>query len=260
MNRATNNQMLNNVNTDNILAETLANFNTSYIIDVVRNSIDIKFRPYSTPMASLNAIEMNFQSMLSNFTDKDQQDQILEVRRRTYEEITNVICQYYNLRYTPMMDIDIYTVAYFLYNILVAQFFDTIVSFFVNYIVDHQDDILSTLKIPEAKDGFDPYSKKLYGASAIKLGKIHSQINVVIMNIAAMDITFDDIIRYGSSDPNGKEILHNTITELGDVFKSRFVPYLNNISSRADIITAVKLHMQSYAQSDINIVAEEKEI
>ena len=259
MNRATNNQMLNNVNTDHILAETLSNFNTSYIIDVVRNSIDMKFRPYSTPMPSLNSIEMNFQTMLSNFNDRDQQNQILEVRRRTYDEIIDVICKYYNLTYTPMEDIDNYSVAYYLYNVLVAQFYDTMVKFFVNYIVDHQDEIISTLKVPDTKDTYDAYSKKLYGANAIKLGRIHGQINDVIMNITELDISLHDIIRYGSNDVGGISILEMTISEIDNVFRTRFAPYLSNISSRADIITAVKLNLQSYAQADINIIAPQKE-
>lgn len=247
------NQMLSNVNTDAILAETLTNFNTTYIIDVVRRSIDIRFRPYSTAMPGLNSIEMNFQEMLANFTDRDQQARILDVRRQTYDEIISIVCQYYNLKYTPNDDIDNYTVAYFLYHVLVSNFTETIINFFVRYIIDHQDDIYKTITIPENKEALDNYSRKLYG-SAAKLGHIHSQINKVMNNISASNITFEQILHYGSGDPSCINILTNTISDLGDIWSLRFAHYLIGVGTRADLITTVKLQLQQFATADINMM------
>jgi len=258
MNGSMNSQMLNNVNTDNLLAEALANFNTSYIVDVVRNSINIRFRPYNTPLPTLNSVEMNFQNLLQSFTDRDHQSQIYEVRRRTYDEIIYTVCQYYQLQYTPNDDVDNYTVAYFLYNVLVSSFTDTFIGFYVNYIFDHQDDIIQGFHLQDSKEAYDTYSKKIYG-SASKLGLIHSQIGKVIDGISSLDIRFEDILKYGSGDPQAILTIMNTIVDTGDIFRLRFVPYLMDIGCRTDIITNVKLALQKFATADINIVAPVKE-
>ena len=130
--------MLSNVNTDILLAETLTNFDSTYIINVVRQSLNMRFRPYNTAMPGLNSVEMHFQQLLRDFTDRDQQSQIYEVRRKTYDEIIAIVCQYYAFAYNTDENIDNFTVAYFLYNTFVSNFSETIINFYVRYIIDHQ--------------------------------------------------------------------------------------------------------------------------
>lgn len=256
----TTNEMLSNVNTDNLLRETLAHFNTGYIIDLIRNTINMKFRPYSTAMPGLNSIEMNFQSMLQNFTDADYQSQIFEVRRCTYDNIIAIICQYYNLTYYPDDDIDNYTVAYFLYNTLVSNFTATIVSFFINYIMQHQDQIYDQIHVEEAtkRDELNTYSRKLYGSSS-KIGIIHSKIDQAIDFVASLDIEFNDILQYGDCTPECIAILSNSISENDNTFRIRFLPYLISPTTRADLITLIKLKLQIYAASDLYNISFIKE-
>lgn len=259
MNTPSNNEMLSNVNTDNILRDVLANFDTYYIIDIIRNSITMRFRPYNTALPGLNAIEMRFQMMLQQFTDEDHRNQIMEKRSIIYDEIIAVLCKYFNLTYKPNEDIDNYSVAYSLYNVLVSNFTGTIISFFVNYIVTNQDTIFQVLNTEENKNDINTYSKKIYSGISVKLAVIHSHITTVMDNIAVSDIRMEDILRYGGSDPQCSAIILNTIIENSGVFAEHFAPYLRSNRTRAELITNVKLRLQQFATADINIIAPIKE-
>lgn len=249
-----NGEMLSNANTDMILASILNNFDTQYIIDIVRKSINIRFRPYNTAMPSIGAFEQHFQQMLISFTDQQQKEKILAVREDTYLNIIRVVCEYYNLEYYPNDDIDTHTVVYFLYDVLVSNFTNTIINFFVNYIMDHQSEIYIELnnKPSGEKETMSPYSKKLYNNSP--LGLIHSNIGTVMNNICVKDIKLSDILHYGYNDPNCLYVLNNTIGENGNVFKDRFATYVYDMSARIDLITCVRLNLQQYAVSDMNII------
>ena len=136
-----NNEMLANANTDNALAAILSNFDTGYVLDVVRDSINRRFRPYSTGMPGMASIETTFKTILNGVEDSSQKLQIMDTRARTYNEIITILCQYYNLTYVPNEDTDDYAVAYFLYDILVSNYTSTIINFFTRYIIENKDNI-----------------------------------------------------------------------------------------------------------------------
>jgi hypothetical protein len=252
---SSNGEMLTNANTDNALSNILSNFNPGYILDIVRDSINTRFRPYSTAMPGMNAIEQNFRNIENSFTDYSQKQKIMETRQRTYNDVINTLCQYYNLTFEPNEDTDIYTVAYFLYDILVANFSATIINFFTNYTLAHRDDIYAAAAEQSkiTKEDTSSYSKKIY--SDPKLGYIHSNIATIMDNIAVSDIRLADIVQYGNGDQNCFICITNNISENGRLFYEHFAVYLNNPATRADLITNVKLALQKYATADMSIVA-----
>ena len=136
---ATNGEIITNANSDNMLSQILGNFETQYIIDVVRDSINMRFRPYSIGLPGLNAIEQNFQNIINGVDDYSQKQKTMEVREQTYQQVIDIICEYFNLSYTPNDDTDIYAIAYYLYDLLVANFTATIVNFFTIYILRNQE-------------------------------------------------------------------------------------------------------------------------
>ena len=88
---STNNEMLANANTDVALANILSNFDAGYILDIVRDSINRRFRPYSTAMPGLNSFEANFKNLMDSTDDSSQKRLIMETRARTYNDIINIL-------------------------------------------------------------------------------------------------------------------------------------------------------------------------
>ncbi len=244
-------EILTNVNTDNMLSSILSNFETQYITDIVRDSINMKFRPYNIGMPGLNAFEQNFQNIMNGLDDYSQKQQTMEVRERTYNEIIEIVCQYYDLTYTPNEDIDVYAVAYYLYDYLVSNFSATIINFFTNFIVRNQEELYRQIAPNVTKETTNNYSRKMYNNN--HLGAIHSFLSVVMDNISVMDIRLQDILEYGVANDQfnaGIGIIGLTITDNNNIFMNYFVPYLKDPSTRSDLITCVKLALQQYATSD----------
>lgn len=255
MHNSTNGEIITNINSDNMLSAILANFDTQYVIDIIRDSINMRFRPYNIGMPGLNAMEQNFQTIMSGLEDYSQKQRTMDVREATYAEIIDILCQYFNLTYTPNEDTDTYSVAYYLYDLLVANFSATIINFFTIYIVRNQEELYKQIAPNVTKDITNNYSKKMYNNQ--HLGIIHSFLSTVMDNISVMDITLEDILNYSVSDLNEINIILTTILDNNNLFNDYFVCYLKDYSTRTDLITAVKLALQKYATSDMAMIAGE---
>ena len=252
MHNTTNGEILTNVNTDNMLSTILGNFESKYIIDIVRDSINMRFRPFNVGMPGINAFEQNFQNIINNLEDYNQKQRTFEVREQTYQEVINVLCQYFNLGYNPDDNIDTYSVAYYMYDFLVANFSASIINFFTNFIVRNQDMLFA--QINPTKENLNNYSKKVYGNT--HLAFIHSNLSKVMDNIAAMDINMGTLLEYAATDMSCKQLFMYTIVENNNIFQYHFLPFLKNYSSRADLITSVKLALQEYTTADAGVINE----
>lgn len=252
MHNTTNGEILTNVNTDNLLSNILSNFDSKYIIDIVRDSINMRFRPFNVGMPGINAFEQNFQNIINGLEDYNQKQKTFEVREQTYQEVINILCQYFNLGYNPDENIDTYSVAYYMYDFLVANFSASIINFFTSFIVRNQDMLFS--QINPSKENLNNYSKKVYGNS--HLGFIHSNLSIVMDNIADMDINMNTLLDYAATDMTCQQVFRYTVIENNNLFRDHFVPFLKNYSSRTDLITSVKLALQEYATADTAIINE----
>ena len=59
------NQVINNINTDSAMADILDCMSYDYVYHVITESINMRFRPYSTPMPNIPySLEQNFRIQL----------------------------------------------------------------------------------------------------------------------------------------------------------------------------------------------------
>ena len=92
------NPAITNVNIDNQLAGVLSQFNDDYIIDVIKDSLNNRFRIYSLPSPNVvAAFESTFKQLTDGFSSNA--DAICETRKRVYMNIINVICDFYGLTF-----------------------------------------------------------------------------------------------------------------------------------------------------------------
>ncbi len=249
------NELIANIKTDVMLTSVLSNFESPFIIHMVQDSINMRFRPYNTALPSLNSIENNFATLLSGVESSEDITHINDVRISTYKEIIKTICDNFNISCNISEDTDVYSAAYWMYQFFVSDFTNRLFDFFVNYIVAEKTNLYNFLNLNDTrkdKDASTNYSKKL--CTDTKLCLIHANIVNVLDSMVNFDINFDTLLRYSLMNESKEvtEFLSNIIVDNGNVYKSFFASLLLS-NFRADIITNVKLRLQKYAITDMEV-------
>ena len=236
-----------NIDTDAAIGSVLSNFSTEYIMHVVTDSLEHKFRPFDGPMPNMvDVLERNFLSVLANAPDYVAETN--DVRSKTYIEIIEIISRAYQLEYTEDLSTfkidELYGIARSLYDVLVARFTDNMIDFFVSYIINNSDDIYNYLK---SMDNINrPRNQAFSDENFIdnKYILIHANANMVIYNIAGYDISMSELFHYFFPAPVADRIL-SIFSDGGDLFKYHYASYIKDITKSPEIITRIKLALQS---------------
>lgn len=238
------NQTINNVNTDYAIANILNQLSFDYIYHIVNDSLNMKFRPYSAPMPNIPySLEQNFKMQLDAVPSS--RDDILQKREEVNLTIIKILCDYYNLSYNASDDV--YSDAFYLYKFLVSDFTNTVVLFYVNYIIQEKKHIYENLNLQDAKKNKDSsytYSKKLYSNNII--AAIHSNIIPIVKDIATYNISLQDVIdvRYMGDEQNTAYHLNSIISDNG-YFYDYIRSFVTSDTTMADVINCIKLQLQT---------------
>ena len=238
------NQTINNVNTDYAIANILNQLSFDYIYHIVNDSLNMKFRPYSAPMPNIPySLEQNFKMQLDAVPSS--RDDILQKREEVNLTIIKILCDYYNLSYNASDDV--YSDAFYLYKFLVSDFTNTVVLFYVNYIIQEKKHIYENLNLQDAKktkDSSYTYSKKLYSNNII--AAIHSNIIPIVKDIATYNISLQDVIdvRYMGDEQNTAYHLNSIISDNG-YFYDYIRSFVTSDTTMADVINCIKLQLQT---------------
>ena len=233
------------LDTDQALGTILGNFSSEYILHVVEDSLSLKFRPFSDEMPNIcDILERQFAAIYANAPDY--QDQISYTRNETYQEIIRIICRYYNLEFTePFEDIEpneLYGIARTMYDIFIARFSMYCISFFTRYIVDNKESIYNMINNdPEALRPKEQAKKMVDDAMMIL---IHANVNNIILQMPAFDISLEILLQY-FCDPMTFSRLNSLLVDKGDIYKNHYASYIANPKTTAEMITAIKLELQS---------------
>lgn len=240
----------NSITTDYGLATILSNFESDYIIHIVKDSLTMRFRPFeSTPMPNIVDIyQRNFLDIEQN-SDQEYLEKIESVKHDTYEEIINIICSYYDISYT--IDLSeysgdrLYSICRILYDIFVCRFSENFISFIVKYIISNCDSIYSYLEKDENSikpKEIGQYDRKNYLDNKFIL--IHANLNTVIYNMTSYDISLNELFGYFLDAKTYNEF-SNIFVENTNVFKNHFAIYINDPIYQAGVMTNAKLLLQS---------------
>lgn len=236
------------LDTDQGLATILSNFSSDYILHVVEDSLNIKFRPFSDEMPNMcDILERQFAAVYANAPDYT--DQISFTRNETYQEIIKIICNYYNLEFTGIFEeIDpneLYGIARTMYDIFISNFTTYCIGFFTKYILDNKESIYNMINndpnIIRVKDNTKTTNKQL---DDNELLLINMNVNSIVTNMPAFDIPFEQLLGY-FCDP----VIYNRLIQLlidkGDIYKNYYASYIINPKTTAEMITCIKLSLQS---------------
>lgn len=249
------NNYVSSIDTDIGIGSILSNFETAWVMNTVRDSLNIRFRPYEGPMPNFPDI-LNRQFEVLLIDSPDYRDQILQTRDMTFQEIIEVICGYYNLEfsgnYEEIQPVELYGITRTLYDIFVSRFTIYMIDFYVNYVISNIDPIYAYLNADENIK--KPREKDMPAKSYIdpKFLLIHANLNQVILNTAAYDISLENLLSF-FVDKNTADRLCYYLEDKGDIYKNYYAIFLKDERYMAELLTSIKLKLQSKTQESFNI-------
>lgn len=252
-----------NMVTENELTEVLSHYSSEFVFSIIDEALKRRF--LSVPIIPfpnvVGAWEQNFKAIRSQY-GPESQEEIMRVRNETYEEIINIICTEFNFNFTIDDSIDMYSAAYHLYDFVVCNFSNNMISFFANYIYKERSSIYDILGLSEMKKNKDTstiYGKKRY--KDIKLAVINANIDMVIQEVSNMDIDFYTIISmiYGNNSEL-KKYFTSIISPTDSFINKVYLPVINS-DIRPDIVTGIRFKLQEIATiHDQTISSDEMEV
>ena len=249
--------MINSTNTDmtvthdNELAYVLSKFNSDFIYTTVNESINSKLRTYNAPLPNLViSFETMLKQVLADYPEMSQQ--VSEVRVDVYEQIIKLLCNRYQLIFNDYDQFDIYTSAMYMYSLLVSDFQQNLINFFINFILKEKSSIYEMLNLTEARKGKDSstiYAKKVFKNP--KLAVISANLDLVInsiINTFNLDFnTYLDLVYTGENKIVARHLASvltpstDFIKEyIGGCFRTEFAPIL---------ITNIRLALQQQMEA-----------
>lgn len=237
-----------NVVSGNEVASIICRFTPEMISDLVETNLQSKYRSYSPILANIvSSIEDTYKVAQTGLPDFS--SDIVSQRYNIYLQIIEQVCTAHQLSYTGTEDIDIYTAAYNIYDLLVAKFTMRLISFFTNYINREKNSLYEALELASKRKEASPYSKKIYKNSNSKLAIIHANLEYVIQNICSYDIDFDTFVELSYIPERAlSRFILSILQDNGDFFKRICVPYINE--NFGPITTQIKFALQEMATAD----------
>lgn len=230
-----------NINTDATLVAILSRFSSDYIMDVINNSIDNKFRPYGDPAPNIvYGYEEQFKYLTDGFSSNV--DQIAVTRRDTYLDIINTLCERYGLTFNYSDDIDLYSAAFYLYDFLVSNFTRYIITFFTNYLVQERDQIYKAFDLQNMEASI-PYSKKLFKNHEI--ASIHGHLGTILNGMQSFDIDLWTILDMVYADKNVARYIYGLVTDKTNFFQTNYLTYALDPHINPELQIGIKLQMQN---------------
>lgn len=238
MSVAQNNHIFNIVS-ENQIATILGHFNSDYIMSSIVEKINSRnFYSMNNPNV-VYSYELNFNQIKAFYPSNVQE--IDAVRLETYQEIIDVLCNSHGLCFNKEIQIDYYSAAYYLYDFLVSNFLNNIISFFVKYLVMEKTRLYEYIA-NRGTDRDTGYSRKIYKDN--KIATISSNLDIALDYIKGLDIGLTNIFNslYPAEIAN---FLNQIVAPVGDFYKDIYVANFNNPLMMPEIITGIRLELQS---------------
>ena len=234
--------------TQNELSTILASFESSYIFLVIKDNIAMKFNDAFIGIIKPNTIAA-FENTFNNLREVYPMDHenIMSVRQQTYEEVIDLLCYEYNFSKSDYYNdiLDKYTLAYYLYDLLVSNFSNNITTFFANYIFREKDALYNYFNLERFKKNKD--SSTIYGRKAYhdtKLAIINANLVYILQNMQAFDITLAEICRTVYPDINISNLITQNIIDNGNFYKQYYCEVISNPNISPIFFTSIRLEIQ----------------
>lgn len=232
------------VNAERDISVILSRFNTNFIYDCIESAIMSKNNTqFIIPSPNLvRSLEDNFIMMMKDYPDDKQN--ILACREETYNEIISYLCSKYNLSFNDNdeNELDLYSVAYYLYDFLVGNYLQNLTLFFSKYILHEKNSLYKELNL----DRFKKTNNINYNKKIIKdqtMGIILTQISYIIDQLMVFDFDFETIVKITYDNNNVSQFIISLFSD-NNYFYNFYKEDINNTFIRPNIITNIRLFLQ----------------
>lgn len=230
------------------LATVLATFESSYIYSIIKDNLAMRFDNNFISIQKPNvvsALEETFIN-LKEIYPMDH-DNIEAVRQETYEEIIKILANEYQLKLSLEYEMlnDKYPLAFYMYDLLVANFSNYITLFFSNYIFREKDALYDYFKLENYKKNKDSstiYGKKVYGDPKIAI--INANLIYILESMQAFDISMENICTVVYPDPNVTTMFNLYLIPQIDFYKTFYCEVIRNKIIAPLFYTTIRLEIQ----------------
>ena len=250
-----NNEASVGVYTDYGIATILSNFSEGMIEDIIKESLDYRFRPFGLRAPNYpEIIDQQLSNVKVHSTGYDAE--IEEQRVGSMNTIINTILDYYKLSIVnEIPDELLYSVCYILYQLFVSEFTERMTNFFTQYILNHIDSIINKIRmdnINNTKASKNSYVKKIYNNQDLEL--VYENMSYIVDILAGLDIPFVDLVAY-LSDQKTADFISTYVEDTGDIYKNHFAIYLQDNRYMSQLLTCIKLRLQYKTQEAFDITS-----
>jgi hypothetical protein len=200
----------------------LSQFDSGYIMDIVEDTLTQIFNNFDViPRPNVvQAFETNFKELYNVYPSDI--DNINQCRLESYMSIIDIICKKYNLRFIQPDDLDLYTIAYFLYDFFVSKFNFYLINFYARYIMAEKDNIFTNMNLEAARNNKDmstTYNRLAFENDEV-LSIIAANLPMVLKNLSASTPVPDHVVYYYTygNNPVVINIFESTITPIMPLF------------------------------------------
>lgn len=249
------------IKANNQLGVILSQFDANYVMDIIEDTLTQQLNSFNLvgPPNAVESFELIFKELYDNYpTDHDNID---DSRIEVYRDIIDCICRHMGLSFQEQEGVDLYTLAYYLYDFFVARFNNYLVTFYDRYIQDEKENLYTSLNLEEIKKTHNSgtigveYGRHVFGQDeAISL--VVAYLPMVLQNLKQMPIQDDYIYRivYGPQNEPVIQLLLQNIIPRTSIF-GIFNMVLFNEALYPTIITHIRMAIQQTYRAELNAAA-----
>lgn len=245
------------VNAERDISVILSRFNTNYIYDCIESALLAKSNTQfiMTNPNLIRSLEDNFNILKQNYPDDIKN--INNCREETYIEIINYLCSKFNLAFNDNDDIDLYSAAYYLYELLVSKYLPNLTKFFSKFILQEKSNIYKSFNLDKFKKTSNiNYKTKYFKDNTIQI--IILQIPYIIEQLMSFNFDFETIVNMVYDDNNIAKFITSIFYD-NEYFYNFYKQDITNDFTRPNIITDIRLIIQNNSITDSNVINFVKE-
>lgn len=236
---------------DSNLASILAQFDTEYIMHVISDTLEIMFNNFDT-LPKPNAVssyKLYFNELYDQYPQN--KEEIMVVEYDTYRDTIDIISKKYGFIFTEVEDLDMYTMAFYVYDFFVSKFNYYLINFYSRYLNEQKESIASNMNLEELKQNKDMstvYGYQIFGEDN-PLWIITANLPQVLTSISTIEIPDDIVYRYAYGDNDMIISLFTNHITPGSTLFNIYNRILFNPILSATVMTQIRLKIQQdYAE------------
>ena len=250
------------IQTNGQLTQILNRFDANYLLDIIEDTLERQLNTFDLtgPPNAVLSFEDMFKQLYETYPNET--DNIDDTRIEVYYNIIRIICKKMGLQFEEQQGLDIYTMAYYLYDFFVSRLSNYIVTFYDKFLDEQRDQIYSDLNLEnyaKSKDISTSYSKLVFDEGTV-ISVIIAHLPYVLNSLKDMPVEDWYIynIIYGEQNQNIVSLFTDNIIPNSSIF-NLFNRILFNQYLYPTVVTHIRMALQMSHAKEIQEVLQQNQ-